>query len=200
MLSHFSHVWFFATLWKVARQGPLSMGFSRQEPWSGLPCHPLGDLPKPGTEHTSLMSPALAGRIFTTSATWEALGRSWSKEIRQLCYKTLKGAPGSFCVVALLYQLGTIFINTVQANSPALYQHLSLMEGGKGRKFVGWSGTFLLPFIPLTRTTHMTTPSAREAWKQSLAGLKLLGWGVLISKRENRNWIRVPELAHSNPS
>jgi len=45
------------------------MGFSRQEYWSGLPCPPPGDLPHPGIELTSLMSPALAGRFFTTSAT-----------------------------------------------------------------------------------------------------------------------------------
>ena len=43
MLSHFSHVWFFATLWTVAYQAPLSMGFSKQEYWSGLPCPSPGD-------------------------------------------------------------------------------------------------------------------------------------------------------------
>ena len=43
----------------------LSMGFSRQEYWSGLPCSPPGDLADPGIEPTSLMSPALAGRFFT---------------------------------------------------------------------------------------------------------------------------------------
>ena len=43
------------------------MGFS----WSGLPCSLPGDLPDPGTELKSLMSPALAGRLFTTSSTWE---------------------------------------------------------------------------------------------------------------------------------
>ena len=48
------------------------MGFSRQEHWSGLPFPPPGDLPEPGIEHQSLMSPALAGGFFTTSATWEA--------------------------------------------------------------------------------------------------------------------------------
>ena len=48
------------------------MGFSKQEHWSGLPCPPPGDLPNPGMEATSLMSPALAGGFFTTSATWEA--------------------------------------------------------------------------------------------------------------------------------
>ena len=51
----------------------LSMGFSRQEYWSGLPCPSPGDLSQPGMEATSLMSPAFAGRFFITSATWEAL-------------------------------------------------------------------------------------------------------------------------------
>ena len=55
----------------VARQVPLSMGFSRQEYWSGLPYPPPGDLPNPGIEPMSFTSPALAGRFFTTSATWE---------------------------------------------------------------------------------------------------------------------------------
>ena len=49
------------------------MGFSRQEYWSGLPFLPPGDLPNPGTEPKSLMSSVLAGRFFTTSATWKAL-------------------------------------------------------------------------------------------------------------------------------
>ena len=53
------------------RQAPLSMGFSRQEYRSGLPCLPPEDLPDPGIEPVSLVSPALAGRFFTTSAIWE---------------------------------------------------------------------------------------------------------------------------------
>ena len=60
------------TLWTIACQAPLSMGFSRQEYWSGLPYSPPGDLPDPGIKPSSLMSPALADRFFTTSATWEA--------------------------------------------------------------------------------------------------------------------------------
>ena len=72
MLNHFSHVRLIATPWTVARQAPLSMGFSRQEYWSGLPCPPPGDLPDPGIEPVSLMSPALAVGFFTTSTTWEA--------------------------------------------------------------------------------------------------------------------------------
>ena len=73
MLSHFSHVQLFATLWIVACQAPLSMGFSRQEYWSGLPFPSPGNLPNPGIEHASLMSPALAGVFFTTATTSEAL-------------------------------------------------------------------------------------------------------------------------------
>ena len=46
------------------------MGFSRQECWGGLPCLPPGQLPRPGMEPASLASPALAGVLFTTSATW----------------------------------------------------------------------------------------------------------------------------------
>ena len=70
VLSSFSRVWLSVTPWTVARQAPLSMGFSRQEHWSGLPCPPPGYLPDPGIKSTS---PALAGRFFTTSTTWEVL-------------------------------------------------------------------------------------------------------------------------------
>ena len=73
MLCCFGHVQLFETLWAVAHQAPLSMGFSRKEYWSGLPCPPLRDLPDPGIETTSLMSPALAGEFFTTTATQEVL-------------------------------------------------------------------------------------------------------------------------------
>ena len=58
-----SHVQLCVTPWAVVHQAPLSMGFSRQEYWSGLPLPPPGDLPDPGTETTS---PALAGGFFTT--------------------------------------------------------------------------------------------------------------------------------------
>ena len=72
MLSCFNRVQLFATLWNVVYQAPLSMGVSRQEYWSGLPFIPPGDLPDPGIEPPSLVSPALAGGFFTTSSTWEA--------------------------------------------------------------------------------------------------------------------------------
>ena len=71
VLSHFSLIWLYAILWTVALQAPLSMRFSWQEYWSGLPCPPPGNLPSPGIELTSFTSPALAGGFFTTSTTWE---------------------------------------------------------------------------------------------------------------------------------
>ena len=67
-----SRVWLSVTPWTVARQAPLSMGFSRPEHWSGLPFPSPGDLPDPGIKAKSLMFPALADKFFTTSATWEA--------------------------------------------------------------------------------------------------------------------------------
>ena len=62
-----SHVQLFATLWTVAHQDPLSMGFSRQEYWSGLPFPTPGNLSEPGFESMSPVSSALAGRGFTTA-------------------------------------------------------------------------------------------------------------------------------------
>ena len=73
-----SCVWFFATPWTVTRQAPLSLGFPRQEYWSGLPCPSPGDLPDPGTEPAPLLSPELAGGLFTA---WEAPGPAWAARV-----------------------------------------------------------------------------------------------------------------------
>ena len=73
-----THVQLFVTLWTVACQAPMSMGFSTQDYWSGLPCLPSGDLPDSGMESVSRRFPALAGRFFTTSTTWEAHMKSGS--------------------------------------------------------------------------------------------------------------------------
>ena len=81
-LSHFSFVRLFVTLCTVASQDPLSMGFSRQECWSGLKCSPPGDLPggssKPRNQtHVSYVS-CIGRQVFTTSATWEARRRKYA--------------------------------------------------------------------------------------------------------------------------
>ena len=70
VLNHFSRVQIFVTPWTVAHHAPLSMGVSRQEYWSGLPCPVPGDLPDAGIKSKSLISPALARGFFTTSATF----------------------------------------------------------------------------------------------------------------------------------
>ena len=84
VLSHFSHVQLGATWWTIACQVPLSMGFSRQEYWSGLPLPSPGDLPNPELKFVSLMSHALAGGFFITSTTWEA-GYIFRRGITELC-------------------------------------------------------------------------------------------------------------------
>ena len=76
LLSHFSRVQLFATLWTVACQAPLSMGFSRQEYWGGWPFPPPRDLPDPGIEPAPPESPALAGRSFPTEPPGESMADS----------------------------------------------------------------------------------------------------------------------------
>ena len=71
VLSYFSHIRLYATLWTIVCQAPQSMEFSRLEYWSGLPFPSPGNLPDPGIEPASLTSPALASRFFVTGATWE---------------------------------------------------------------------------------------------------------------------------------
>ena len=59
---------FFASLWTVAHQAPLSMGFPRQEYWRSILLLPSpGDLPDPGIEPTAVAFPVLTGRFFTTA-------------------------------------------------------------------------------------------------------------------------------------
>ena len=70
--NYFSNIQLFATHWTAVRRSPLSMEFSRQEYWGGLPVLPSRVSSDPGMEPASLMSPALARSFFTTSATWES--------------------------------------------------------------------------------------------------------------------------------
>ena len=92
VLSCFSLDWHCVTFWTVARQALLSMGLSRQEYWSELPWPPPGDLPNPRVKPMSLNFPALAGRFFTTSTTWEAYDYSMRHD--KICLiKTLCDTP-----------------------------------------------------------------------------------------------------------
>ena len=107
---------FFVTPWTAGRQAPLSMEFSRQEYWSGLPLSSPGDLPNPGIEPTSPASPTLAGRFFTTeppgkplqnSLTSHAIGQSenWQKRYYAMAKHRDSDFWGPNCVTFLLCDL-----------------------------------------------------------------------------------------------
>ena len=113
MLSPFSHVWLFATLWTTALQASLSMGFSRQEYWSGLPCPPQGNLPDPGIELTSLLSPVLASEFFTISAIWEALFVNIGL--------ILKSSAGSFLLSSFLHQNYAVYMKKILFSIQVLF-------------------------------------------------------------------------------
>ena len=129
MQSHFSHVQLFATIWIVAHHAPLSMGFSRQEEGSGLPCPPPGDLPNPETESLSLTSLALAGRFFTTSTTWEAQhnGEEYEKEFYYMCICSLN----HFAVQWELTQ------HCKSRRKSTIYRWNKIVPSGKGKIFKG---------------------------------------------------------------
>ena len=86
----------FATPWAAARQAPLSMRFSRQEYWSGLPCPPPGELPNPGIKPLSLKFLASAGRFFTTELPGKPKGTTLEK--RKPLQNTWNHLPSSWLV------------------------------------------------------------------------------------------------------
>ena len=97
LLSRFSRIRLCVTPQTAAHQAPLSMRFSRQKHWSGLPCPPPRDLSDPGIESAFLTSPALADGFFTTSATWEASAAA-AKSLQScptVCDPTDGSPPGS---------------------------------------------------------------------------------------------------------
>ena len=95
VLSCFSCVQLFVTLWTIAFKAPLSVGFSRQEYWSVLPFPPPGDLPDPGIKPKSPVSLALAGRFFTTRTTQLfTMAEHWRIDAFELwCWRRLLRVP-----------------------------------------------------------------------------------------------------------
>ena len=116
MLSCFSRVRFFATPWTAARQAPLSMGFSRQEPWNGLPCPPSGDLSDPGIEPTSLMFPTLTGGFFTTIKT-------------RMCCSVAKECPTRATPLTTAHQASVSF--TISQSLPEFISNESVMPSNR---------------------------------------------------------------------
>ena len=106
VLSRYSRARLLVTPWTVAHQALLlSMGFSRQKYWSGLACPPPGDLPDPGIQLKSFMSPALARGFFTTSTTWEAHSIIGDSQI--FINKTLHFLKKICPKLSLLYKLNS---------------------------------------------------------------------------------------------
>ena len=101
VLSHFSCVWQFATLWTIDQQSPLSVGFSKEEYWSGLPCPPPGDLPDPGVKPVCPETPALQVDSLLLShlgkpkakSTYPRITRSNSSQALQLTYLRFDVSP-----------------------------------------------------------------------------------------------------------
>ena len=132
MLSCFSHVWLFATLWTIAYQAPLSIGFSRQEYWSGLPWLPPGDLPDPMMEpHISFVF-CIGRQILYHSATWKAL--SWSPAanppsggLKNLRF-WLGKLPPEKCFYLLSQFLSPYFLWSLLQLKPALSSHACVLS------------------------------------------------------------------------
>ena len=92
-----SHVWLFVTPWIVDCQAPLSLGFPRQEYWSGLPFPSPGNLPDPGIKPMSFVSPALACGLFTTEP---------------------PGKPNPDCCCCSVTKLSLTICNTMDCSTP----------------------------------------------------------------------------------
>ena len=127
--------------------GPLSMGFSRQEYWSGLLCPPPGDLPDPATEPASLVSPASAGGFFTTSTTWEVLISTNRKVISTL-------SPFFFSA-----QNNKKYLEMIQRQSPDCGLLAAAASMGLGDQV-----DTTLPFIGRMSTDHRHGAREQRAW------------------------------------
>ena len=119
-----SRVRFFATPWTITRQAPLSMGSSRQEYWSGLPCPPPGDLPNPGIE---LRSPALQANSLLCKQ--EILGCKLHKG-RDFCFLGFV----SLLIFSVLYPLGQQFSRQREGSlsqpfpTPGIFVNIQVLE------------------------------------------------------------------------
>ena len=108
----------FTTPWSVARQAPLSTGFLRQDYWSGLPFPSPGDLPDPGIKPGS---PALAGRFFTTSPTWEAW---FPQSLQQFMFRPTVIQDSLFSTASPTLAVTCLFDNT-HSNRCEVISHCS---------------------------------------------------------------------------
>ena len=178
LLSYFSRVWFFATLWTIGCQVPLSLGFSRQEYWSGLPCVPPGDLPDPGIEPTSLMSPELAGRFFTTSAAWKLPIMLQIKSESSTCLKCFEVLPIAFqtmqilickCLWSLISGLLAFYSLSVYTGSPSASLICCILYCARVLEYAGSSG-WTLPCSSFHLLLHLQIFSSYNFLSEIISG------------------------------
>ena len=158
VLSHLCRVWHFATPWTIACQAPLSVGLSRQEYWSGLPCSPPGDLLDPGVEPVSPASPALQVNSLTT----EPLEKPKSGS-------QLKSPP-------------LVTTNIQFPNNPLILNAFSLKQGGGQSCFLPENTVLIFPHLDMQDFSHLDIfLDYLHDWEKSLCpccqGGITLWWG-----------------------
>ena len=143
LLSCFSCVRLYATPWTVACQAPLSIG-------SRVPCPPSGDLPNPRIEPASLMSSALAGRFFTTSATWEAIkGQKVGSSLSSVQFSSVSQSCLTLC-------------NPMTRSTPGLPVHHQLPEFTQTH--IHWVSDAIQPSHPLLSPSPLApNPSQHQS-------------------------------------
>ena len=147
-----SHVQLFATPWTITLQAPLSMGFSLQENWSGMPFPPSGDLPDPGVKPTSPASHALAGGFFTI----EPLGKPSRN------HNSISLSLGDFPIAQMVKNLPAMqetlvwrtIISSVQFSRPFQISRTSALLKCICLSFILFSLTFPPPSLCLSFLTH----------------------------------------------
>ena len=145
--SLFSHAWYFVTPWTVTYQAPLSMGFSRQEYWSGLQWSPPGDLLGPGIKPSSFIFAILEGRFFTAITTWKASN----------IYSTI-------CKIDSQWEF-SVWLRELK---PGLYNNLEEWDEMAGRREVQEGGNICIPMIHVDAWQKPT-----QCFKTALLQLKI---------------------------
>ena len=130
VLSRFGHVWLCDPI-DCSPPGSSVHGIPQQEYQGGLLCPPLGDLPNPGIEPVSLMSPALAASFFTTTATWEARCLSihtWHLKI--FCRAFPKAAPPCMLTPAMCSIISLWWAKSCYSNFPKYWMKTGFLLYG----------------------------------------------------------------------
>ena len=143
LLSRFSRVPLFATLWIVVHQTSLSMGFSRQKYWRGLPCPPPGDLRNPGIKLLSLISSVLASGFFITRPSGKPFKRLWQY---YYCSQGKHNVFFSFINILCFSHWGGLWQKIYKRK----YVSILILEGLKLQKLVEPQNSkihFLWPFL-----------------------------------------------------